>query len=171
MYRKYTKMIIDIKKTILRKNLGKFIALLVLILVICGLLFIPFNNDLINGLDNSLLAIFFAIAYVIYAIYESFRNYNYIYFSDESDKIVLRYFSPNLFTAKKNSIEIPKKDFAGYNLDSFFMRYRERITLFRRSGKGLAKYPPVSITALDFNERDSLLYTLNRLKKENEKLE
>jgi hypothetical protein len=162
-------MIIDIKKTILRKNLSKFIALIVLILVICGLLFIPFNNNLINGLENSLLAIFFAIAYVIYAIYESFRNYNYIFFSDESDKIILRYFSPNIFTAKKNSIEIPKKDFAGYNLDSFFMRYRERITIFRRSGKGLAKYPPVSITALNHDERHSLLHTLNQLKVQHEK--
>jgi hypothetical protein len=162
-------MIIDIKKTILRKNLGKFIALIVLIFVICGLLFLPFAGDLIKGIENSLLAINIAIAYVIYAFYESFRNYNYIYFSDESDKIVLRYFSPNLFTAKKNSIEIQKKDFAGYNLSSFFMRYREKIILFRHTGKGLAKYPSVSITALSPDERHLLLYTLNRLKKENEK--
>jgi hypothetical protein len=162
-------MIIDIKRTIIRKNLGKLIALIVLVLVICGLLFIPFSKDLIRSLDNNLLAIFIAIAYVIYAFYESFRNYNYIYFSDESDKIVLRYFSPNIFTSKKNSIELPKKDFAGYKLDSIFMKYRETITLFRRTGKGLVKYPPVSITALSPEERYSMLFTLNKLKKENEK--
>jgi len=162
-------MILDIKKTILRKNLGKFIALIVLVFVISGLLFLPFTNDLISGIENSLLAIYFAIAYIIYAFYESFRNYNYIYFNDESDKIVLRYFSPNIFTSKKNSIEIPKKDFAGYHLDSVFMRYRERITLLRHSGKGIAKYPAVSITALNPEERYSLLFTLNKLKKENEK--
>jgi len=162
-------MIIDIKKTILGKTLGKFISLILLALSMCVLLFIPFRNDLIKGLSNSMLAIFCAIAYVIYAFYESFRNYNYIYFNDESDKIVLRYFSPNIFTSTKNSIEIPKKDFAGYNLSSFFMRYRESITLFRHSGKGIAKYPPVSITALKFNERDSLLLALNKLKRENMK--
>lgn len=162
-------MIIDIKKTVIRKNLGKFIALLALAILMCGLLFIPFRKDIINGLSNNLLAIFFAIAYLIYGVYESFRNYNYIYFNDESDKIVLRYFSPNIFTSKKNSIEIPKKDFAGYNLNSFFMRYRESITLFRRSGKGIAKYPPVSITALSEEERYSMLFNLNQLKKQNEK--
>jgi len=162
-------MILDIKKTILRKNLGKFIALIILVLVISALLFFPLGGNLINGVENSLLAIFFAVAYVIYAFYESFRNYNYIYFSDESDKIVLRYFSPNIFTSKKNSIEIPKKEFAGFNLESAFMKYRERITLFRRTGKGVAKYPSVSITALSPEERYSLLFTLNRLKKENEK--
>jgi hypothetical protein len=72
-----------------------------------------------------------------------------------------------MFTSQKNSIEIPKKDFAGYVLDSFFLRYREKITLLRRTGKGLAKYPPVSITALDPHERDMLLHTLNELQKKN----
>ncbi len=157
-------MIIDIKKTILRKNLGKFIALIILALVICVLLFVPFSHDLFRGLSNSMLAIFIAIAYMIYAFYESFRNYNYIYYSDESDKIILRYFSPGIFTSKKNSIEIPKKDFAGYQLNDFFMHYRETLTLLRHSGKNIARYPPVSITALSPDERDSLLYSLNKLK-------
>ena len=161
-------MIIDIKKTILRKNLGKFIALIILALVICVLLFIPFNHDLIPWLSNSLLAIFIAIAYMIYAFYESFRNYNYIYYSDESDKIILRYFSPGIFTSKKNSIEIPKKDFAGYQLNAFFMRYRETLTLLKHSGKNIAKYPPVSITALSPDERESLIYSLNKLKTRHE---
>lgn len=162
-------MILDIKKTILRKNLGKFIALIILVVVISGLLFLPFGKDLFRNIENSLLAIFMAVAYIIYAFYESFRNYNYIYFNDESDKIVLRYFSPNIFTSKKNSIEIPKKEFAGFTLDSFFMRYREKITLYRRTGKGVAKYPSVSITALSPEERSSLLFNLNQLKKANER--
>lgn len=155
-------MIIDIERTIILKTKGKFIALIFLIIVICVLLFVPFRNDLIPGVENNLLAIFFAIAYVIYALYESFRNYNYIYYNDDSDKIVLRYFSPGIFTSKKNSIEIPKKDFAGYKLDSFFMRYRESLILFRNSGKGIAKYPPVSITALTSDQREMLLHALNQ---------
>jgi hypothetical protein len=162
-------MIIDIKKTIIRKNLVNFIVLIFLVLVMVSLLTVPFRRDLIKGISNSLLAIFFAIAYIINAFYNSFRNYNYIYFNDESDKIILRYFSPNIFTSKKNSIEIPKKEFAGFTLDSFFMRYREKIILLRNTNKGLVKYPPVSITALNEEERYSLLFTLKQLKKSNEK--
>lgn len=161
-------MIIDIKRTILRKNLSNFITIILLALIIIGLLFIPAGN-IFKGLENSLLAVFCGIAYVIYSFYNTFRNYHYIYFNDESDKIVLRYFSPNIFTSRKNSIEIPKREFAGYLLDSFFMRYREKITLLRRTGKGIAKYPPVSITALDAHERDMLLHTLDELKKRYEK--
>jgi hypothetical protein len=160
-------MIIDIDKTIIRKTKGKFIALIILVVVICVLLFVPFRRDLINGLSNNLLAIFFASSYMIFALYESLRNYFYIYYNDESDKIVLRYFSPALFTSKKNSIEIYKKDFGGYELKSFFMRYRESLILFKNTSKGLAKYPPISITSLSEEERYSLLSSLNALKKKN----
>jgi uncharacterized membrane protein YbhN (UPF0104 family) len=162
-------MIINIEKTIVKKTMGKFIALMILVVVICILLFVDFRNNLIKGLDNNLLAIFIAVCYIIYAFYESFRNYNYIYFNDESDKIVLRYFPPTMFASKKNSIEIPKKDFAGYILKSFFMRYRESIVLFRNTGKGKAKYPPVSITGLNNEERNALLFSLNQLRAKNEK--
>lgn len=162
-------MIIDIEKTIILKTKGKFIALIILVIAICGLLFVPLRNDLIFGLDNKILAMFVAGAYVLYSFYESFRNYNYIYFNDESDRIILRYFSTAIFTKTKNSIEIPKKDFAGYKLKSFLIRYRESILLFRKTPKGVAKYPSVSLTALNNEQRNALLASLNRLWAENEK--
>ena len=161
-------MIIDIKRTILRKSLSKFIVLIVLAILLCVLLFIPFQHNFIKGVENNLLAIFIAVAYVIYVVYESFRNYNYLYFSDESDKLVLRFFAPNFFTSKKNSIEIPKREFSGYTIQSFFMGYREKIILMRRTAKGIASYPPVSITALNNSEKHDLLITLEKLKQQNE---
>jgi hypothetical protein len=162
-------MIIDLEKTILLKTKGKFIALILLVVIICALLFIPFRINLIKGLDNTVLAIFFAVAYVLYSFYESFRNYNYIYFNNDSDRLILRFFSTGVFTKTKNSIEIPKKEFAGYKLNSFFMRYRESIVLFRKTSKGVAKYPSVSITALSNDQRSSLLDALDRLRAENDK--
>jgi hypothetical protein len=161
-------MIIDIKRTILRKSLSKFIVLIVLAILLCVLLFIPFQNNFIKGVENNLLALFIAAAYGIYVVYESFRNYNYFYFSDESDKLVLRFFAPNFFTSKKNSIEIPKREFSGYSIQSFFMGYREKIILMRRTVKGIASYPPISITALSNGEKHDLLITLEKLKQENQ---
>jgi hypothetical protein len=163
-----TTMIIDIKKTIIRKNLGYFIVTIAFLILIVVLLFIPFQKDFIPGVSNNLLAIFIGMAYVINAFYQSFRNYNYIFFSDESDNLVLRFFSPNLFTSKKHSIEIPKNEFAGYTRNSFFMGYREKITLYRKTKKGMGKYPAVSITALSVAERQLLLSTLDKLKQKNE---
>ncbi len=60
-------MIIDIKRTILRKTLSKFIVLIIMAILLCLLLFIPFQNNFIKGVDNKLLGIFIAAAYVIYA--------------------------------------------------------------------------------------------------------
>jgi hypothetical protein len=37
------------------------------------------------------------------------------------------------------------------------MRYRERLILLRRTNKGIARYPAVSITALSADERYALL--------------
>ena len=162
-------MIIDIKRTILRKSVSKFIVLIVMAILLCVLLFIPFQKNFIRGVENSLLAVFIAVSYVIYAVYEAFRNYNYVYFSDESDKLVLRFFAPNFFTSKKNSIEIPKREFSGYTIQSFFMGYREQIILMRRTTKGIANYPPVSLTALSNAEKHDLLITLEKLKQQNEK--
>jgi len=157
-------MILDIKKTILRQNISSFISTIVFIILIVLLLFIPFSKDLIRGVSNELLALFMGTAYVIHALFRTFRKYNYIFFSDESDKLVLRYFSPNLFTAKKNSIEIAKKDFAGYTLKAFFMGYREQLIMLRRTPRGIASYPPVSITALSIRERHDLLICLEKWK-------
>ena len=160
-------MIIDISRTIIRKNLANFITTVLFIILIILLLFVPISS-VINGVSNSLLAIFIATAYIIYAVYNSFRNYNYIYFNNETDKLILRYFSPSVFTSKKNSIEIPREEFAGYKLKSFFMRYREKIVLFRATRKGIASYPPVSLTALTIKERHMLLRALDELKLANE---
>ncbi len=163
-------MIINIERTILRKSLSKFILLIIMAILICLLLFIPFQKNLIKNVNNNLLAIFIAAAYVIYTLYESFRNYNYIYFSDESDKIILRYFTPHFFTSKKNSIEIPKREFSGYTIQSVFLGYREKIILKSRTPKGIANYPPVSITALSNNEKHDLLISLEKVKQQNEKV-
>lgn len=156
-------MILDISRTIIRKNLVNFISTIVFIIIIIVLLFVPMYN-IIKGVNNSLLAIFIATAYLIYAVYNTFRNYNYIYFNNETDTLILRYFSPNIFTSQKNSIEMPKNEFAGYRLQSFFMRYREKIILYRKTKKGMASYPPVSITALSNTERHALLRALDELK-------
>jgi hypothetical protein len=47
------------------------------------------------------------------------------------------------------------------------MGYREQLILQKRTNKGVANYPAVSITALSINEKQSLLLNLEKLKKQN----
>jgi hypothetical protein len=67
------------------------------------------------------------------------------------------------FTSKKSSIEIGKNEFAGYEIKKQLLGFREKLILKAKTGRGLAKYPPVSITALNLKEKKSLFQALDRL--------
>jgi hypothetical protein len=89
-----------------------------------------------------------------------FLNYQFIFFSDEGEKIIFRYFSTGLISGKKNSVEIDKRTFSGYKVESRFIGLIQSITLFQRFNEGVAKYPPVYISALSKEEKAKLIKTL-----------
>ncbi len=157
-------MVIDIQRTILRKNLRAFIMAIIFVLVIVVLLVTYIYEDQFFGITNYHLAIIIAGTYVIYMLYHTLRKYDYVYFSDENDKVILRYFPTRVFTHRKNSIEMPKRDFAGYEKKKWLFGFREYIILMVRTPRGTAKYPPVSLSALNRKEKESLYRALERLK-------
>jgi hypothetical protein len=73
---------------------------------------------------------------------------NYIYFSDDEDHIIFRYFSMSVFSRKKNSIEIPKDKFGGYKIISSMGGFKKQIILYQQLKKEKAKYRPVSISGM-----------------------
>jgi len=157
-------MVIDIQRTILRKNLRAFIMAIVFVLVILLLLLTYIYEDQLFGLTNYHLAIIIAGSYVVYMLFNTLRRYYYVYFSDDNDKIIMRYFPTTMFTHKKNSIEIAKRDFAGYEKEKWLFGFRERITLMVHTPRGTAKYPSVSLSALTRKEKEILYKVLDMLK-------
>ena len=157
-------MIIDIQRTILRKNLRAFILAIIFIIVILLLLLTYIYEDQLFGMLNYHLAIIIAGIYVAYMLFNALRQYYYVYFSDDNDKVILRYFPTGVFTHKKNSIEITKRDFAGYEKKKWLFGFRERITLMVHTPKGTAKYPSVSLSALNSKEKESLYRALDMIK-------
>jgi hypothetical protein len=157
-------MEINIQRTILKKYLQAFILAIVVVVFISILLITYLYEDQLFGLTKYHLVIIFASSYLLYIIFNALRQFHYIYFSDAGDRIVLRYFPIGLFTSKKNSIEIGKNEFAGYEIHKQWFGIREKLILKAKTGKGMAKYPPVSITALNSKEKESLFKALDRLK-------
>lgn len=157
-------MVIDIRRTILRKNLRAFILVLVFIALILLLLLTDLYYDQLFGLTNYHIAIIIAGLYILIILFNAFRQYNYIYYTDLGENIVLRYFSTGVMTHKKNSIEIPKTDFAGYEKKRWLFGYREKIVLKIRSPKGAASFAPVSLTALTSQEKQRIYESLDRIK-------
>jgi hypothetical protein len=90
-----------------------------------------------------------------------FLNYQYISYSDEGEKIVFRYFPAGMVGGKKNSVEISKKLFSGYEMESGYFGLMKSIALFQKLGEGVAKYPPIYISALTREERAKIIRSLD----------
>jgi hypothetical protein len=89
-------------------------------------------------------------------------NYQYISYSDEGENLVFRYFTSGIIGGRKNSIEINKNGFSGYKTESRFFGLIQSITLYQKFQEGLAKYPPVYLSALSKEERAKLFRSLNQ---------
>jgi hypothetical protein len=155
-------MTIDLRRTVIKKKLRSFYTAIIMILLIVVLLFTNIYKEEIFKLDKYILLILIVAAYILIIIFNVIRDFNYIYYSDEGDKIVLRFFSLSIFAQKKSSIEIPKATFKGYKLEKSLLGLKEKITLLQQLKNNIAKYPAVSITSLTSKQKNNLIGSLNR---------
>lgn len=113
------------------------------------------------GISKSVWTILFTVCFLIIIFLPVLLNYQYIYFSDEGDTIIFRYYTSGFLEGKKNSVEIGKKTFSGFTIDKSFFGLIQSITLYQRLKEGVAKYPPVYISALKRRDKESIIESLN----------
>lgn len=112
------------------------------------------------GLSDNWVTFIMIVLYIAWLIYPMVLNYQYIWYSDEGDKIIVRYFVAGIIGGKKNSIEINKSHYAGYRSEKRFFGLIQSVILFQHLKGGIAKYPPVYISLLGSEERKKLLWSL-----------
>ncbi len=157
-------MVIDIQRTVIKTQLRRFLTLIGLMIVIVAVLLIgSLGNDFL-GLTKYQWALIIAGIYLVSLILEAFLELNYIYFSDDDDLIILRYFSMSVFNRQKNSIEIPKSSFSGYEIKKSIFGLKKSIILRQRLKIKEVKYRAVSITGLNAGELQLLTKVLDRYK-------
>ena len=157
-------MVIDIQRTVIKTQLRRFLTLIAFMIVAAAIILIGSLMENFLGITKYRWALIVAGIYIIYIIVEALFELNYIYFSDEDDLIVLRYFSMSMFNRQKNSIEIPKKVFRGYQIEKSFFGLKKKIVLLQRLKDRDVKYPAVSVTGLNANEFQLLIKTLDKYK-------
>ena len=113
------------------------------------------------GISDVVWTLILVGIYLLVAFFPMFLNYQFIFFSDDGEKIVFRYFYAGVIGGRKNSVEINKRSFSGYKTESRFFGLIQSITLFQQFKEGVAKYPPVYISALTREERAKVLRSLN----------
>ena len=148
------------KKTLIINQL-RYITVIAFIIIVVLLL----TTDLIRteflGLNKYYWAVIVSLIYLAQNIFEYLRDYNYIYFSDENNKILFRYIPLRPFRSKRYSIEINKKEFHGYKIERPSI-FKQQIVLYVKTQQGVAKYPPISISALKEEEFNKLKKALNQ---------
>lgn len=154
-------MLIDIHKKVIAKQLRRMIVILVYAISVLLIILMGKPEKFIFGLNNHHWAIVLTIIFALFLVIESLFNYNYIYFSDQKEKIVLRYFSLGYFNRRKNSIEIPISEFVNYEVVSTFFGIQPKIILYRKVKDTEAKYPAVCLSLLSKSEIQKLKNCLN----------
>lgn len=144
-------------------RIQKSIALLVLVIAIGMIYFANILSHRTLGYSRNEIAIFIVAIFILFFLYHYLRNHNYIYYSDGGDKFILRYFSLRPLEDKKNAIEFNKREFHKYEIKKSLLGLNENVVIYRKTPKGIAKYPPVSITALDKETRSKIFSSFNKL--------
>jgi hypothetical protein len=158
-------MIIDTQRKVIAIQLRRLIVMICYIIILLIILF--FLDEKKKHLGMNLYQLGFGLTglYIVYLIIEGFCEFKYIYFNDEAEKILLRYFSLGYLNRKKESIEIPKNDFVNYTIRNSFFGLKKKIVLIRSVKTKEAKYPPVSLTILTKNQIEKVKSALDRYRK------
>lgn len=100
----------------------------------------------------------------LWLVYFLVADYHFIQFSDENNKIVLRYYKVlRFFGGEFGSIEFPKQMLhRAYFENSIFGKMAD-VTLEIRTKRGVAEYPSVSLSALSLTERRKMKTALNEI--------
>jgi hypothetical protein len=157
-------MTIDLQRTAIKIRLRRFITLIVFVAIIIFILLMGHQKEVYFGFSKYQWAIVVAALYFGSSIIESLLDFNYIFYSDYGDIIILRYFSMGMFNSKKNSIQIPKGNFIGYKIEDRLGGLKKTLQLYQDFDGKEAKYPAVNITALTNEQRNTLLKSLDRYK-------
>lgn len=154
-------MTFDNSKTIINLRIGFFVATIILLAYlalayVARLIKFPLLGMNDTGWTLILVGVWFLLTFT-----RMFLGYQYIFFTDDGEKIIFRYFTAGFVSGKKNSVEIDKKSFSGYKIETSFLSLIQKITLLQKFQEGVAKYPPIYISALSREERSKIVKSLN----------
>jgi hypothetical protein len=154
-------MTFDNSKTIISLRIKLFAATIVLLAYIAMAYAIDLIKFPLLGMSETLWTIMLVLIWAVLAILPMVLNYQFISYSDDGEFIIFRYFMAGIVGGKKNSVEINKSTFSGYKIESRFFGLIQSIILSQKIRQGIAKYPPIHISALSGEEKSKIIKSLN----------
>lgn len=154
-------MTFDNSKRIINLRIGFFVATIILLAYLALAYVARLIKFPLLGLSDTVWTLILVGVWFLLTFTPMFLSYQYIFFSDDGEKIIFRYFTAGFVGGKKNSVEIDKKSFSGYKMETSFIGLIQKITLLQKFQEGVAKYPPIYISALSREERTKVFKSLN----------
>jgi len=128
--------------------------LVVFAFIIAALYFVWKGKDLV--------AIYLGLGLVVFIVLILVINFNYIHFSTDNGKITVKYYQLiTLFGREYNSIDFQQGLLYKYELKTSFLF--SDLTLTVKTRRGIADYPPVSLTALKKKEIEMIREELGKI--------
>ncbi len=158
-------MKLDNRKKIYQIWFKKLISTIILIVLIITFGYSDDFKSPVFGIDKTWYLLGLTILYIVLISYNFLLKPNFVFFSDNGDKIILRYYATRIFNNKKNSIEISKQNFISWEIEKFFFGTCEMLYLHAKFKSGVAKYPGVSLSAVNRRDRDKIKAILDRYAK------
>ena len=116
----------------------------------------------VNGINfYKTAAIICIVAFIGYLVTLCF-GFNFVSYSDEKDKIILRYYYIHPGIKKLYSIEIPKSTIANFKVQKRWFGIRKYLVLFQKTKKGVAEFPMVNVSSLTEVEIQNILKSISR---------
>jgi hypothetical protein len=156
-------MTLDNSPVVVRDRKLMYIMAISLILLITMFSFIDAFDRPVLHITRECYIIGVSALYLLINLYRFIIDLNYFSYEDQGEKIIIRYFSLRPFNQKRKSLEIPRGSFLKYEIRKSFMGQKKSLIMFQKIKNKVAKYPPISITALNKEELKSLHISLNAL--------
>ena len=102
----------------------------------------------------------FSLWYLIFHV----ADFQFIEYSDENERILLRYFKAVSFGTKAyHSIEFPQQILQNAHFENSIFGKLSDITFIIRTKRGIAEYPSVSLSAVPFEDRKKMQESLFKI--------
>lgn len=158
-------MVIDNTKVVVRDRQMMYMMAISLTIIIPIFCFADVFDNPVFGINRELYIIVTCAIYLLVNIYRFVLDLNYIYFNDFDDKLVFKFYTLRPFMQKRRSIEIKKESFCKFKIKKSIAGQKKSLILFQLVKNKVAKYPPISISALNEEEYNNLLSSLNAVSK------
>lgn len=158
-------MRVDNQKNTYRIWLSRLILAIGFTMGIVILILVPWFSNPELKLTEYHVIIFISVIYVGINIVNAGKKPYFFSYSDHGDMLVIRYYPLSLFNSKKLSIEIPKQQFVKYELKPFFFGRHHKIVLYQHFRNKVLAYPPISLSALEEDDRTRIIASLQKYTK------